>query len=94
MASLSHLFDNNRAWSERIRRIDPEFFARLSRQQRPRYLWIGCADSRVPANQIVGRLPGQRIGKRGHAAVNCNREIEWPCCRHRISDCHLEGPCA
>ena len=59
MDTLSHLFDNNRAWSERLRRIDPEFFARLSRQQRPRYLWIGCADSRVPANEITGTQPGE-----------------------------------
>jgi carbonic anhydrase len=77
MASLSHLFDNNRAWSERIRRIDPEFFARLSRQQRPRYLWIGCADSRVPANEIVGLAPGELFVHRNvanvvvHSDLNC-----------------------
>ncbi|HZA96294.1 MAG TPA: carbonic anhydrase, partial [Burkholderiaceae bacterium] len=59
MPSLSHLIDNNRAWSEGIRRRDPDFFSRLSKQQRPRYLWIGCADSRVPANDIVGLLPGE-----------------------------------
>ena len=50
MHPLQHLFDQNRAWSERIRRSDPEFFQQLSQQQRPRYLWIGCAESRVPAN--------------------------------------------
>src|SRR3954466_13381854 len=77
MASLSHLFENNRAWSERIRRIDPEFFARLSRQQRPRYLWIGCADSRVPANEIVGLAPGELFVHRNvanvvvHSDLNC-----------------------
>ena len=59
MRSLTHLFASNRAWSERIRREDPEFFQRLSRQQRPRYLWIGCADSRVPANEIVDLAPGE-----------------------------------
>lgn len=59
MSTLDHLFDNNRAWSERIRRSDPQFFATLSRQQRPRYRWLGCADSRVPANEIVGLLPGE-----------------------------------
>src|SRR5438105_2568513 len=59
MSSLTHLFENNRAWSERIRRTDPDFFTRLSRQQRPRYLWIGCADSRVPANEIVDLAPGE-----------------------------------
>ena len=77
MRPLSQLFENNRAWSERIRRIDPEFFARLSRQQRPRYLWIGCADSRVPANEIVGLLPGELFVNRNianvvvHSDLNC-----------------------
>jgi carbonic anhydrase len=77
MRSLEHLFQNNRAWSERIRRADPEFFARLSRQQSPRYLWIGCADSRVPANEIVGLLPGELFVHRNvanvvvHSDLNC-----------------------
>jgi len=77
MTSLSHLFDNNRAWSERRRRSDPDFFARLSRQQRPRYLWIGCADSRVPANEIVGLEPGELFVHRNianvvvHSDLNC-----------------------
>jgi len=77
MKSLSHLFDNNRAWSERLRRNDPEFFKRLSRQQRPQYLWIGCADSRVPANEIVGLLPGELFVHRNianvvvHSDLNC-----------------------
>lgn len=59
MKSLSRLFDKNRAWSERIRRHDPSFFKELSQQQSPEYLWIGCADSRVPANEIVGLQPGE-----------------------------------
>ncbi len=77
MRSLTHLFENNIAWSERIRRNDPDFFARLSRQQRPRYLWIGCADSRVPANEIVGLLPGELFVHRNianvvvHSDLNC-----------------------
>jgi carbonic anhydrase len=77
MRSLPHLFDNNRSWSERIRRVDPEFFATLSRQQRPQYLWIGCADSRVPANEIVGLLPGELFVHRNianvvvHSDLNC-----------------------
>jgi carbonic anhydrase len=76
-SSLQHLFDNNRAWSERIRRNDPEFFSRLSGQQRPRYLWIGCADSRVPANEIVGLQPGELFVHRNvanvvvHSDLNC-----------------------
>ena len=77
MRALSHLFENNRAWSERIRRTDPEFFARLSRQQRPRYLWIGCSDSRVPANEIVDLAPGELFVHRNvanvvvHSDLNC-----------------------
>jgi carbonic anhydrase len=77
MSSLKQLFDNNRAWSENIRRADPGFFTRLSRQQRPRYLWIGCSDSRVPANDIVGLLPGELFVHRNianvvvHSDLNC-----------------------
>ena len=77
MRPLSHLFENNRAWSERIRRTDPEFFARLSRQQQPRYLWIGCSDSRVPANEIVDLAPGELFVHRDvanvvvHSDLNC-----------------------
>src|ERR1700681_3955590 len=77
MRSLSHLFENNRAWSERIRRIDPDFFDRLSNQQSPKYLWIGCADSRVPANEIVGLMPGELFVHRNvanivvHSDLNC-----------------------
>jgi carbonic anhydrase len=77
VSSLAHLFENNRAWSERIRASDPEFFPRLSRQQRPRYLWIGCADSRVPANEIVDLAPGEMFVHRNlanvvvHSDLNC-----------------------
>jgi carbonic anhydrase len=69
MRALKHLFDNNRAWAERIRQTDPEFFQNLSRQQSPSYLWIGCSDSRVPANQIVGLLPGEMFVHRNIANV-------------------------
>jgi carbonic anhydrase len=77
MHPLQGLFDNNRTWSQRTRRSDPEFFARLSRQQSPRFLWIGCADSRVPANEIVGLLPGELFVHRNlanvvvHTDLNC-----------------------
>jgi carbonic anhydrase len=77
MHALAHLFANNRAWSERIRRQDPEFFPRLSRQQSPRYLWIGCSDSRVPANEIVDLAPGELFVHRNvanvvvHTDLNC-----------------------
>jgi carbonic anhydrase len=74
---LSDLFARNRAWAAKMTRQDPEFFARLARQQAPQYLWIGCSDSRVPANQIVGLLPGEMFVHRNvanvvvHADVNC-----------------------
>ena len=77
MRSLAKLFENNRAWSERIREKHPGFFEELSRQQRPRYLWIGCADSRVPANEIVGLMPGELFVHRNvanvvvHSDLNC-----------------------
>jgi len=56
---LSELFAKNRAWAAEMTRQDPQFFSRLASQQAPQYLWIGCSDSRVPANQIVGLLPGE-----------------------------------
>ncbi len=59
MKTLPQLFENNREWARRMTRHDPEFFARLRRQQSPDFLWIGCSDSRVPANEIVGLLPGE-----------------------------------
>jgi carbonic anhydrase len=77
MKTLDELFHNNREWAEGILRQDPEFFAKLSRQQSPTYLWIGCADSRVPANQIVGLLPGDIFVHRNianlvvHTDLNC-----------------------
>ena len=69
MHPLQALFDSNRAWSQRMRRSDPGFFARLSRQQSPRFLWIGCADSRVPANEILGLEPGEVFVHRNVANV-------------------------
>jgi carbonic anhydrase len=77
MERLDHLFENNRAWSEGIRQIKPEFFLELARQQSPKYLWIGCSDSRVPANQIVGLAPGELFVHRNvanlvvHTDLNC-----------------------
>src|SRR2546422_1435821 len=62
MKFLPQLFDNNRAWAERIKLEDPAYFERLSHAQTPEYLWIGCADSRVPANEIVGLGPGELFG--------------------------------
>ena len=59
MKFLPKLFANNRAWAERLKLEDPTYFERLSRVQNPEYLWIGCADSRVPANEIIGLGPGE-----------------------------------
>ena len=77
MRTLKHLFDTNRDWAESIRQQDPQFFRKLSEQQSPEYLWIGCSDSRVPANQIVGLLPGELFVHRNianlvvHTDLNC-----------------------
>ncbi len=77
MRTLSHLIDNNKTWAGLIRQQDPDFFLKLSRQQSPGYLWIGCSDSRVPANQIVGLLPGELFVHRNvanlvvHTDLNC-----------------------
>lgn len=56
---VQNLLENNRLWAERTRASDPGFFDRLAQQQNPKYLWIGCSDSRVPANQITGLVPGE-----------------------------------
>ena len=77
MRTLNHLFEKNKAWAERIRHHNPDFFLELSRQQSPSYLWIGCADSRVPANEIVGLSPGELFVHRNvanlvvHTDLNC-----------------------
>jgi len=80
---LDHLFANNRAWAADMCREDPEFFAKLARQQAPEYLWIGCSDSRVPANQITGLAPGEVFVHRNIANVvmqtdlNCLSVIQF-----------------
>lgn len=66
---MKRLFENNRAWAAGMLRRDPDYFANLARQQHPRYLWIGCADSRVPANEIVGLHPGEVFVHRNVANV-------------------------
>jgi carbonic anhydrase len=74
---LKELFDRNRAWAADVRRRDPQFFERLRNQQAPQFLWIGCADSRVPANEICGLAPGEMFVHRNvanvvvHADSNC-----------------------
>ncbi|MCC5857056.1 MAG: carbonate dehydratase [Ectothiorhodospiraceae bacterium] len=83
VSPLAPLIENNRQWSERIRKDDPAFFEKLSRQQSPEYLWIGCADSRVPANEIVGLLPGELFVHRNvanvvvHTDTNCMSVLQF-----------------
>ncbi len=83
MTDLDQLLRNNREWAERIKQEDPGFFKRLSQQQSPRYLWIGCSDSRVPANQILGLDPGEVFVHRNianlvvHTDLNCLSAIQF-----------------
>jgi carbonic anhydrase len=83
MSDLKHLFANNRAWAATLISQDPDFFQKLSGMQSPQYLWIGCADSRVPANQIIGLLPGEVIVHRNianlvvHSDLNCLSVVQY-----------------
>ncbi len=83
MRTLSYLFKNNRAWATGILERDPAFFEKLSRQQAPRYVWIGCSDSRVPANDIVGLMPGELFVHRNvanlviHTDLNCLAVLQY-----------------
>src|ERR1700744_256646 len=77
MSDLTALLARNRAWAAQVKQEDPEFFQRLATAQHPNYLWIGCADSRVPANQILGLIPGEIFVHRNvanvvvHSDLNC-----------------------
>lgn len=83
MPILKSLLDNNRRWAEKIVERDPDFFNKLARQQSPNYLWIGCSDSRVPANQIVDLMPGDLFVHRNvanvvvHTDLNCLSVIQF-----------------
>jgi carbonic anhydrase len=83
MKSLATLFANNRAWAEDIKARQPRFFHKLAAQQAPEYLWIGCSDSRVPANEIVGLLPGELFVHRNvanivvHSDMNCLSVLQY-----------------
>ena len=72
---LDHLFEANRQWSERVHAEDPQFFSRLATQQSPEYLWIGCSDSRVPANQIIDLAPGEVFVHRNVANVVVHSDL-------------------
>jgi carbonic anhydrase len=83
LKKLTHLFERNVAWANEIKEKDPDFFAQLSKQQAPEYLWIGCSDSRVPANQIVALPPGEVFVHRNianvvvHTDLNCLSVIQF-----------------
>lgn len=83
MKKLSHIFKNNKEWAENIKAQTPDFFEKLIDQQKPEYLWIGCSDSRVPANQIVNLLPGELFVHRNvanvvaHTDLNCLSVIQY-----------------
>ena len=83
MNRLRHLLASNHAWSERVHAEDPTFFERLSKQQAPEYLWIGCSDSRVPANQVIDVAPGEVFVHRNianvvvHTDLNCLSVIQF-----------------
>ncbi len=83
MKLLPKLFENNRAWAANIKKIHPDFFQQLSTQQAPEYLWIGCSDSRVPANELLGLLPGEIFVHRNvanivvHTDCNCLSVLQY-----------------
>jgi carbonic anhydrase len=83
MPTIKTLLENNRAWARAVSTEDPDFFEKLSRQQSPGYLWIGCADSRVPSTQLTGLMPGEMFVHRNvanvvvHADLNCLSVIQY-----------------
>ena len=83
MPFFKQLFENNRKWADQMKAEDPDFFGKLAQQQAPEYLWIGCSDSRVPANQIVGLLPGELFVHRNvanvviHTDLNCLSVLQF-----------------
>jgi carbonic anhydrase len=83
LPKLKHLFESNENWAKDISKQDPEFFSKLSKQQAPEYLWIGCSDSRVPANQIISLPPGEVFVHRNianivaHTDLNCQSVIQF-----------------
>lgn len=83
MRELYNLFERNKRWADKVRAAQPDFFVNLSRQQKPEYLWIGCSDSRVPANEIVDMMPGEIFVHRNianlviHTDLNCLSVIQY-----------------
>lgn len=83
MSSLDKIFKNNLAWADNIKQQNPDFFSSLAKQQKPEYLWIGCSDSRVPANQLLGMQPGEVFVHRNianqviHTDLNCLSVLQY-----------------
>lgn len=83
MVILKEIYENNKKWAKEIKERDPDFFLKLSKQQNPEYLWIGCSDSRVPANEIVGLMPGELFVHRNianmviHTDLNCLSVVQY-----------------
>jgi carbonic anhydrase len=92
MSKINHLFENNRQWAEQIKAEQPDFFAQLSQQQNPEYLWIGCSDSRVPANELLGMAPGEVFVHRNianqviHTDLNCLSVIHFAVAVLKVKD--------
>jgi carbonic anhydrase len=97
MDGLKKLLANNRQWADEATRRDPQFFSRLVNQQSPRYLWIGCADSRVPANEITGLAPGELFVHRNvanlvvHSDLNCLSVIQYAVDVLKVDDIIVTG---
>ncbi|MCW8866698.1 MAG: carbonate dehydratase [Colwellia sp.] len=83
MSTIEHLFEKNRQWADKVNKEDPNFFKSLSEQQSPKYLWIGCSDSRVPANELLGMQPGEVFVHRNianqviYTDLNCLSVIQF-----------------
>jgi carbonic anhydrase len=83
MSTIKHLFENNKEWADKVNAENPAFFKNLSEQQSPQYLWIGCSDSRVPANELLGMQPGEVFVHRNianqviHSDLNCLSVIQY-----------------
>jgi carbonic anhydrase len=97
MNDLRELLDRNKAWAKKVREEDPDFFKRLSQLQSPKYLWIGCSDSRVPANQITGLQPGEVFVHRNvanlvvHTDLNCLSTIQFAVDVHKVEHILVVG---
>ncbi len=97
MKTLQQLINSNRQWAQWISARDPDFFEKLLHQQNPRYLWIGCSDSRVPANEIVGLMPGELFVHRNvanvvvHTDLNCLSVIQYAVDVLKVSDIIVVG---